>query len=583
MKLVIAEKPSVANGIAGVLGVKQRKDGYIEGNGYIVSWCVGHLVGLADADVYDEKYSKWQREHLPIIPEKWEYIVFNHTKKQFNILKRLLNRKDVESVICATDAGREGELIFRFVYQMAECNKPFFRLWISSMETTAIKQGFADLKNGRDYDSLFESAICRAKADWLVGINATRLFTTLYNKKLSVGRVQTPTLAMLVERYGKIGGFKKEKYYMVKLKMGDIEAQSEHIKELSKAKEIQAACQEGQAVCVSVESEKKSLSPPKLFDLTSLQREANRLFGYTAQQTLDIAQKLYESKLITYPRTDSRYITSDMAASASNLSTSIIESINASGLTTIDVKQIVNDSKVTDHHAIIPTLEYMSFDERKLSDKELNILLLIVYRFAMSTGEKYEYNAVTATFECNGNQFKTTGKKTVAFGWKAIDLLFRPALNLKIIEEKDGLPELSDDMQFENVSAAVSEHTTQPPKPFTEDSLLSAMERAGVEDTNDDAERKGLGTPATRASIIEKLVSGGLIKRKGKQLLPTETGINLINILPEELKSPLLTADWENTLALIAKGESSADDFMQGIEKNVRALVADNTKVKGNF
>jgi len=575
MKLVIAEKPSVGQGLAGVLGAKKRMDGYFEGNGYIVSWCIGHLIGLADAEVYDSKYSKWSRENLPIIPVEWKFVVFNNKKKQFHILKRLMQRKDVESVICATDAGREGELIFRFVYDMAECKKPIKRLWISSMETSAIKQGFENLKDGRDYDSLYNSALCRAKADWLVGINATRLFTTYYNKKYNIGRVQTPTLAMIVERQDKIVGFKKEKYYMVKLKMGDIEAHSEHIKELSKAKEIQAACDKRQAVCVSVESEKKSLSPPKLFDLTSLQREANRLFGYTAQQTLDAAQKLYESKLITYPRTDSRYITSDMAASASNLSTSIIESINASGLTTIDVKQIVNDSKVTDHHAIIPTMEYMSFDERKLSDKELNVLLLIVYRFAMSTGEKYEYNAVTATFECNGNKFKTSGKKTVAFGWKAIDLLFRPALNLKILEEKDALPEISDDMQFDGVSAAVTEHTTQPPKPFTEDSLLSAMERAGAEETNDDAERKGLGTPATRAATIEKLVSSGFVKRKGKQLLPTDTGISLIQIVPEELKSPLLTAEWENTLALIAKGESSADDFMSGIEKSVRQLIAD--------
>ena len=583
MKLVIAEKPSVGSGIAAVLGVKTRGDGYIEGNGYIVSWCVGHLVGLADAAQYDEKYGKWNREHLPIIPISWKYVVFDGKKKQFNILKRLMNRKDVTEVVCATDAGREGELIFRFVYDMAECNKPISRLWISSMEESAIKQGFADLKDGKEYKNLYESAICRAKADWLVGINATRLFTTLYGKTMNVGRVQTPTLAMIIERQEKISGFKKEKYYMVKLKSGDLEIVSDHIKEKSEAEKIKAACQSGQVVCVLVENEMKSVAPPKLFDLTALQREGNRLFGYTAQQTLDCVQKLYESKLVTYPRTDSRFLTSDMAANASNLSTSIVEKIGAGGLTSIDVKQIVNDSKVTDHHAIIPTAEYLKCDIDRLPENERKILLLIVYRFAMATGDKFVYNAVTSLFDCNGNTFTAKGKSTVSFGWKAIDLLFRPALGLKVIEENDGLPDLSEGKTFDNANAAVSEHLTQPPKPFTEDSLLSAMERAGVEETNDEAERKGLGTSATRAAVIEKLVSSGFVKRKGKQLLPTADGVNLISVLPDELKTPLLTAEWENELTLISNGESSATDFIQRIEKNVRDLVADNTKPKTGF
>ena len=428
MKLVIAEKPSVGKGLADVFGAKARKDGYFEGNGYIVSWCIGHLVGLADAAQYDEKYGKWEREHLPIIPETWKYVVFDGRKKQFNILKRLMNRQDVSGVICATDAGREGELIFRFVYMMAECKKPIQRLWISSMEESAIKQGFADLKDGKEYDSLYESAICRAKADWLVGINATRLFTTLYGKTMNVGRVQTPTLAMVVERQEKISGFKKEKYYMVRLKLDDMEVVSDHITDLQEAKKIQAACQAGQVVCVLVENEKKTVAPPKLFDLTALQREGNRLFGYTAQQTLDAVQKLYEGKLVTYPRTDSRFITSDMAANVSNLSTSVIDKIGAGGLTSIDVKQIVNDSKVTDHHAIIPTVEYLKCDIDRLSENERKILLLIVYRFAMATGDKYVYNAVTSLFDCNGNVFTAKGKSTISFGWKAIDLLFRPAL-----------------------------------------------------------------------------------------------------------------------------------------------------------
>lgn len=583
MKLVIAEKPSVGKGLADVLGAKKKQEGYYEGNGYIVSWCIGHLVGLADAAKYDEKYGKWNREDLPIIPDEWKYVIFDNKKSQFNTLKRLLNRKDINEVICATDAGREGELIFRFVYEMSNCTKPIKRLWISSMEESAIKQGFNELKDGKDYENLYHSAICRAKADWLVGINATRLFSTLYNKTLNIGRVQTPTLAMIIERQNKISGFTKEKYYMVKLKLGDIEATSEQIKDKQEAEQIKAACESKQAVCLSLENEKKTIAPPKLFDLTALQREGNRLFGYTAQQTLDAAQKLYENKLITYPRTDSRFITTDMASSVNNLAISTIQKINASGLVTIDIKQIIDDSKVTDHHAIIPTSEYIKCDIDKLPETERKILLSIVYRFVMAIGEKYIYNAMTAKFECNGNEFTTKGNNAIAFGWKAIDLMFRPALGLKTNENKETIPEISEGQTFDDISPEVTEHQTQPPKPFTEDSLLAAMERAGVEETNDDAERKGLGTSATRAAIIEKLVSSGFVTRKGKQLLPTQDGTNLINIVPDELKTPLLTAEWENNLSKIANGETKPDDFIKDIENNIKDLVKDNTIAKNTM
>jgi len=583
MKLVIAEKPSVGKGLADVLGAKKKQEGYYEGNGYIVSWCIGHLVGLADAAKYDEKYGKWNREDLPIIPDEWKYVIFDNKKSQFNTLKRLLNRKDINEVICATDAGREGELIFRFVYEMSNCTKPIKRLWISSMEESAIKQGFNELKDGKDYENLYHSAICRAKADWLVGINATRLFSTLYNKTLNIGRVQTPTLAMIIERQNKISGFTKEKYYMVKLKLGDIEATSEQIKDKQEAEQIKAACESKQAVCLSLENEKKTIAPPKLFDLTALQRESNRLFGYTAQQTLDAAQKLYENKLITYPRTDSRFITTDMASSVNNLAISTIQKINASGLVTIDIKQIIDDSKVTDHHAIIPTSEYIKCDIDKLPETERKILLSIVYRFVMAIGEKYIYNAMTAKFECNGNEFTTKGNNAIAFGWKAIDLMFRPALGLKTNENKETIPEISEGQTFDDISPEVTEHQTQPPKPFTEDSLLAAMERAGVEETNDDAERKGLGTSATRAAIIEKLVSSGFVTRKGKQLLPTQDGTNLINIVPDELKTPLLTAEWENNLSKIANGETKPDDFIKDIENNIKDLVKDNTIAKNTM
>jgi len=577
--LVIAEKPSVGMSLSAVLGAKDRKDGYTEGNGYIVSWCVGHLVGLADAYEYNEQYGKWRREDLPIVPDAWKYTVFDGKQKQFNILRGLMNRPDIDYIINACDSGREGELIYRFVYQMTGCKKPYKRLWISSMEESAIKKGFAELRDGHDYDPLYYSAICRAKSDWLIGINATRLFSTLYNKTLNVGRVQTPTLAMLTERSAKISGFVKEKYYIVRLDLGGIEALSEHITDPQDAANIQAACHTRQAVCISLTKEQKTVSPPKLFDLTALQRESNRLFGYTAQQTLDAAQKLYESKYISYPRTDSRYITSDMAAGLPALAQTAAAFISAGAAVTVNAAQVVNDAKVSDHYAVIPTAELAKADISKLTDTERNILSLTASRLICAVHDKHVYEAVTAVFDCNGHNFTAKGKTTIADGWKTAEQKFISALKLKREDnDSDGgaLPPINEGQTFDNTAAAVTEHYTHPPKPYTEDTLLSAMENAGAEDTTDEAERRGLGTPATRAAVIEKLVNGGFIQRNGRQLIPTPDGENLVKILPAALKSPELTAKWENALTQIAKGATRPDGFMRGIEEMARALVTQN-------
>jgi DNA topoisomerase-3 len=581
MQLIIAEKPSVAQSIAAVLGATEKRDGYIQGGGYIVSWCIGHLVGLAPAHSYDERYQKWRQEDLPILPGEWQYTVADDKKKQFATLRELMNRADVESLVCATDAGREGELIFRFVYHVAGCKKPFARLWISSMEESAIRQGFDDLKDGREYDALYHSALCRAKADWLIGINATRLFSVMYGKTLNVGRVQTPTLAMLTERGAKISGFTKEKYHHVHIAAGELDATSEKIPTAEDAQAMQTACHEGQAVCVSVVSEQKTQNPPKLFDLTSLQRDANRLFGYTAKQTLDLAQTLYEKKLLTYPRTDSRFLTSDMESTLPvlvNQAALAVGFIRGKAAVSVDnTGSVINDAKVSDHHAIIPTMSIQNFDPATLPETECKILTLVCTRLVCAVHEKHVYEAVTACFDCGGNTFTAKGKTIVAEGWKAIDRLFRTTLKLKdedaeAPEADRALPPISEGQTFENVAAAVTEHFTQPPKPYTEDTLLSAMEHAGAEDTTDDAERKGLGTPATRAAVIEKLVSSGFIQRKGKQLIPTTDGTNLIAILPDVLTSPQLTAEWENALSLIAKGAAEPDAFMSSIESMTKGL-----------
>jgi DNA topoisomerase-3 len=580
--LVIAEKPSVGAALAAVLGASRKKSGYTEGGGYAVSWCIGHLVALADAGAYGN-FAKWRREDLPILPGEWQYAVSEDKKQQFETLRGLMNRPDVESLVCATDAGREGELIFRFVYQMAGCKKPFKRLWISSMEESAIKAGFASLKDGREYDNLYHSALCRARADWLIGINMTRLFSTLYGKTLAVGRVQSPTLAMLTERQQKISGFVKEKYHIVRLDMGGVTATSEKIPGAEDAAKVRAACHERQAVCASLTKEQKTVSPPKLFDLTALQREANRLFGYTAKQTIDLAQTLYEKKLLTYPRTDSRYLTSDMEAGlpvildiAAALIGAATESVNAG--------QVINDAKVSDHHAIIPTATLKGTDTAALPETERNILRLVAVRLLCAVGEKHTYEAVTAMFDCGGYSFTAKGKTVIADGWKAVDALFKNTLKLKDAdaenEDADGgkLPPIAEGQTFGNAAAMVTEHFTQPPRPYDEAALLSAMESAGAGETADEAERKGLGTPATRAAVIENLVTRGFVTRKGKQLLPTTDGEALIKILPDALTSATLTAEWENALTLIAKGEAGAENFMRGIEEIAAAIVRETNK-----
>jgi DNA topoisomerase-3 len=487
--------------------------------------------------------------------------------------------KQVSSLVCATDAGREGELIFRFVYEQAGCTKPFERLWISSMEDAAIRDGFNHLKNGRDYDNLYASALCRSKADWLVGINATRLFTTLYNHKLTVGRVQSPTLAMLVERDAKISGFQKEKYYHARIGCGGFEAASERLKEKSEAEEIMAACRDGRAVVSSVDRETKTANPPRLYDLTTLQREANRLYGYTAQQTLDLAQSLYEKKICTYPRTDSQFLTDDMEDTARRVVGMAMEKMEfARELDfTLDIGRVINNAKVTDHHAIIPTAQLEKTDLAALPETERKILSLICFKLLCAVAEQHVFEAVTATLDCGGHSFTAKGKSVLAGGWKIIENRFkRVAKTDKEDEtEESNLPPLTEGQTFDNVAASVTEHTTTPPKPFTEDTLLSAMDSAGSDEVelSEDAERKGLGTPATRASIIEKLVSSGFAERKIKQLLPTESGSKLISVLPDVLKSPKLTAEWENALTLIAKGEADPDSFMRDIESMAKGLV----------
>ena len=581
-RLVIAEKPSVAASIAAALGVKEKKDGYIEGGGYLISWCVGHLVELADAAAYGEQYKKWSYESLPILPEEWQYTVAADKEKQFATLKELMHRADVSEVVNACDAGREGELIFRFVYEVAGCNKPMRRLWISSMEDSAIKAGFADLGDGRDYDALYASALCRAKADWIIGINATRLFSCLYHKTLNVGRVQTPTLKMLVDRGEAISHFKKEKYYHVRLDLSGAEAASERISDKPGADTLKAACEAETAVCVSLTKEKKTAAPPKLFDLTSLQREANKIYGYTAKQTLDLAQTLYEKRLLTYPRTDSAFLTDDMGDTAAKTVTMLSGKLPfmEGAEITPDVSRTLDSSKVSDHHAIIPTMELAKTDPAALPESERNILTLAGARLIFAAAEPHIFEAVTAVFSCAGTEFTARGKTVLAGGWKDLERRYRATLKGKPdpedMEEENTLPELSEGQTFTSPTAKVTEHFTTPPKPHNEATLLSAMERAGNGDTDPDAERRGLGTPATRAAVIEKLVKSGFAERKGKQLIPTQNGAALVSVLPDMLTSPQLTAEWENNLTQIAKGAADAGEFMQRIEAMARELVKEN-------
>ena len=577
VQLVIAEKPSVARNIAAVIGAAEKQNGYWQGGGYLVSWCIGHLVSFAEAGQYDEKYCKWRYEDLPILPQPWQFIVPDEKKQQFEVLRALLNRPDVDSVTAATDAGREGELIFRFVYQMAGCTKPVKRLWISSMEDAAIREGFANLCPDSDYDALYQSALCRAKADWLVGINATRLFSVLYHKTLTVGRVQTPTLKMLVDRDAKILRFQKERYYTVGIQSGSLKADSGRIASMDEADTLKNACAGASAICSSVKREKKTEQPPKLYDLTTLQREANRLFGFTAKQTLDYAQQLYEKKLLTYPRTDSQYLTEDMGQTAQHLVSDLLGLLPfAQGLAlTAEVGRVLNSKKVSDHHAIIPTAEFVKQGFTGLAESECKLLNLVCSKLLCAVAAPHEYETVNAVFSCAGNEFAAKGKTVLVPGWKEIDQRFRSTLKADGEEETETLntlPELTEGQSYSVVSD-ISEHFTSPPKAYTEDTLLSAMERAGAEDMPENAERKGLGTPATRAAILEKLVQMGFVQRKSKQLVPTKDGINLAVVLPESLISPALTAEWENRLTEIAKGNADADEFMAEIEAQVRRLV----------
>lgn len=579
MQLVIAEKPSVAQSIAAVLGVKEKKDGYMEGGGYLVSWCVGHLVGLAQPDTYGEQYKKWSYESLPILPHDWQYTVTADKEKQFKTLKDLMHRTDVSEVVNACDAGREGELIFRFVYEVAKCDKPMRRLWISSMEEGAIQQGFENLKDGQQYDPLFASALCRAKADWIIGINATRLFSILYGKTLNVGRVQTPTLKILADRDAAITSFQKEKYYHVRLDLSGAEAASGKLTAAEEAKTLKTACETSQAVCVSVTREKKTVVPPKLFDLTSLQREANKIYGYTAKQTLDLAQALYEKRLLTYPRTDSQFLTDDMGDTATN--TAVLLCCKLPFMAGVDftpeIARTLDSKKVSDHHAIIPTMAFTKTDPAMLPESERNIFTLTGTRLLLAAAEPHIFEAVTAVFSCADAEFTARGKAVLCAGWKDLERRYRATLKAKP-DPEDGdaestLPPFTEGQTFEHPVTRVTEHDTTPPKPHTEASLLSAMERAGNAETNPDAERRGLGTPATRAAVIEKLVSAGFVERKGKQLIPTKDGSNLVCVLPDSLTSPQLTADWENALTQIAKGAANSEDFMQGIEHMTQELV----------
>ena len=596
MKLVIAEKPSVAQSLAAVIGATVRKDGYLEGNGWRVSWCVGHLAGLADADVYNPDYAKWRYDDLPILPEHWQMVVGKDKKKQFAVLKQLMNAPDVTEVVNACDAGREGELIFRSVYELAGCQKPMKRLWISSMEDSAIREGFANLRPGADYDGLRDAALCRAKADWLVGINATRLFSVLYHRTLNIGRVMSPTLALIVQREAEIDTFKPVPFYTVVLELPGFSVSGERMADKAAAEQLKAACQSADVTVKKVECRDKSEKPPALYDLTTLQRDANRLLGYTAQQTLDYLQNLYEKKLCTYPRTDSRYLTSDMAESLSVLVNLVAKAMPfRKGIAiSCDAGAIINDKKVTDHHAVIPTRNLQSADPSGLPVGERMILELVALRLLCAVAEPHTYSETAVTVECAGAEFTTKGKTVKRPGWRALDTAYRAALKNaepdketedKALPDGDRLPELSEGQTLPLSSAAVKEGKTSPPKHFTEDTLLSAMETAGKENMPEDTERKGLGTPATRAGILEKLVSTGFLERKKSkkavQLMPSKDAVSLITVLPEQLQSPLLTAEWEYRLGEIERGQLAPEEFLDGISTMLKDLVGTYQVIKG--
>lgn len=565
--LVIGEKPSVSRELAKVLKAKKKNNGYTEGNGYIVSWCYGHLVGLKFPNDYCEKWAeKWNFSQLPMIPAEWKFNITESSKAQYKVLKELMNRDDISEIICATDADREGECIFRYVYNLAKCTKPVKRLWISSLEEIAIKDGFKKLKSSTEYDNLYQAGFCRAKADWLVGMNGSRLFSVRYNANLNTGRVQTPTLAMIVRRDNEVDNFIKQKYFTVDLECG-FKANSQRIDDEKIADSLVLACNGKTATITEVKKEIKCIGTPKLFDLTSLQREANKKFGYTAQQTLDYMQSLYEKKLVTYPRTDSQYLSDDMKQTALVLIPIISGKFGFGSVSNPDLKSVINNSKVTGHHAIIPTESVANADISSIPNGELNILKLVALRLICTSASPYKYESVKVTLNCENTDFFAIGKTVVDAGWKGLESKIGESEK----ETENSLPVISEGMTF-NVNATKLKHFTSPPKSYTEDTLLSAMEHAGAEDFDENAEKKGLGTPATRANTIENLVKHGYIVREGKKIKSTEKGRNCIRVMPDEMKSAQLTADWENQLLQVECGTMSADKFMCEIENFVSEL-----------
>ena len=585
-QLVIAEKPSVAMSYAKVLGATSRRDGYLEGNGYLVSWCVGHLVELAPPNIYDEKYVKWNIADLPILPEKWQYLVSSPTKKQFGVLKDLMNRPDVDSIVCATDAGREGELIFRLVYQQAQCKKPFSRLWLSSMEDSAIREGFANLKPSTEYDGLYQAALCRERADWMVGINASRLFSCLYGQPLAVGRVMTPVLAMTVVREAAIAAFVPQKFYTVALSFTDGGmASSKRFSQKADAEALLKNCRKEKHITVQkVERKEKNEKPPQLYDLTSLQRDANRRLGFTAQQTLTYAQSLYEKKFITYPRTDSRFLTEDMAASLPGLVTDTAAAFGVVDTVPVNEQQVIDNSKVTDHHALLPTASMGKADLSALPAGELSVLRLIAARLLCAVGEPHRYAETTLTTTCAGEEFTAKGKVVLSEGWKGIE---RKMLGDLLVKKKEPavLPDVAEQCECSITGAELKEGQTSAAKHFTEDTLLHSMETASADSMPEGVERQGIGTPATRAATIEKLVQKGFLERKGdkktKVLLPTAKGKALITVMPEEIQSPEMTADWETKLLRIERGEMEPEEFMTEIKDMISSLVNTTEAVKG--
>ena len=575
MKLVIAEKPSVGMAYASVLGAKKRMEGYLEGNGYIVSWCFGHLAELASAEAYDEKYAKWRCEDLPIVPNPWVVKITHSKKKQFDLLKELMCLEDISEVINGCDAGREGELIFRYVYEQAGCKKPMKRLWLSSMEDEAIRDGFRNLRPGADYDRLYAAALCRAKADWLVGINATRLFSVLYHRTLNVGRVVSPTLALLVQRDAEIAAFKPEPYYTVNLALPAFSAVSEKFREKSEAERVCAACTDASTRVIGVEAKEKSEKAPALFDLTTLQREANRTLGYTAQQTLDYLQSLYEKKLVTYPRTDSRFLTDDMSGSVRQVAACSAAICGMDAPASIHSGQVCDSKKVTDHHAVIPTLKAGETDLCDLTIGEREILKLVARQVLIAVSGAYRFTETVVTLDCGETTFTAKGKMVQDFGWKAY-LSAKP---------DQALPALMEGQVLENAVSSIVEGKTKAPAAYTEDTLLHAMETAGVKDAPEDAERKGIGTPATRAAMIEKLVEAGFAERRQNRktvsLVPTQPGISLITVLPEQLQSPLLTAEWEHKLKQIEYGTLEPDAFLEEITEMLQDLTKNYRVIRG--